>query len=97
MQYNEEKFPVLCKDIDTFNPDRFLDKNVIVDHYSFLPYSAGPRNCIGQHLALIEAKIMVAYIVKNYVILPNEDIKVRFNHLFLYTAQERELIKLKKL
>jgi len=40
---------------------------------------------------------MMAYIVKNYVILPNEELKVRFNHLFLYTTQEREIIKLKKL
>ncbi|KAL4472921.1 hypothetical protein ABPG72_007798 [Tetrahymena utriculariae] len=98
IQYNEQKFPALCKDIDTFNPDRFLDKNAIQDHFSFIPYSAGPRNCIGQHLALIEAKIMIAYILKNYVVLPNEEYKnVRFNHLFLYTSYERDIIKLKKL
>lgn len=47
IQHNEERFPTLCKDIDTFNPDRFLDKNVIQDHFSYIPYSAGPRNCIG--------------------------------------------------
>ncbi|KAL4513156.1 hypothetical protein ABPG72_017841 [Tetrahymena utriculariae] len=56
VQYNEQKFPSMCKDEGTFNPDRFIDKNVVQDHFSFIPFSAGSRNCIGQHLALIEAK-----------------------------------------
>nr|ABY59973.1 cytochrome P450 monooxygenase CYP5008A2 [Tetrahymena thermophila] len=98
IQHNEQKYPSLCKEIDTFNPDRFLNQNVIQDHFSFIPFSAGPRNCIGQHLALIEAKIIIIYMLKNYVIIPNDELEnVEFNHLFVYTSIQRNLIKLKKI
>ncbi|KAL4481932.1 hypothetical protein ABPG74_008021 [Tetrahymena malaccensis] len=98
IQHNEQKYPSLCNQIDTFNPDRFLNKNVIQDHFSFIPFSAGPRNCIGQHLALIEAKVIIIYMLKNFVILPNNELeKVEFNHLFVYTSEQRNLIKLKKI
>ena len=37
-----------------WNPDRWLNPNCLKDAYSFIPFSSGPRNCIGQHLAIIE-------------------------------------------
>jgi len=50
-----------------FKPERWLKKeNLPTDPYAFTPFWAGPRNCIGQHLAMIEAKIMVCEFVKMY-------------------------------
>ncbi|KAL4221625.1 hypothetical protein ACF0H5_019882 [Mactra antiquata] len=55
------------KDPMSYLPDRFSKENVSkMDSYQFVPFSAGPRNCIGQHFALNEEKVILARLLRRY-------------------------------
>ena len=50
-----------------FNPDRFTESKVKNQHKSsYIPFSAGPRKCIGDHFSLIEMKFHLAMLIKEF-------------------------------
>ncbi|MFS7952165.1 putative cytochrome P450 [Helianthus anomalus] len=52
------------EDANVFNPLRFLEPR---NHLgAFFPFGLGPRVCVGQNLAMVEAKIVLAMIVKRF-------------------------------
>ncbi|XP_061400141.1 cytochrome P450 4d8-like [Musca vetustissima] len=58
-----------------FTPERHMKP--LGKSFDYLPFSAGPRNCIGQKFAMYEMKVTLAHIIREYELLPlGEDIKV---------------------
>ncbi|CAI9766928.1 unnamed protein product [Fraxinus pennsylvanica] len=53
------------KDVNEFNPARFASKSFAPGRH-FIPFAAGPRNCIGQSFALMEAKIILAMLISKF-------------------------------
>ena len=54
-----------CKSSVTLR--RFLPENKDkVNPYAFMPFGQGPRGCVGQRLAYLEAKIGIAHVVHKF-------------------------------
>jgi len=52
------------KDVNEFNPNRFATKSFSPGR--FIPFAAGPRNCVGQSFAMMEVKIILAMLITRF-------------------------------
>ncbi|XP_078582456.1 cytochrome P450 3A11-like [Branchiostoma floridae x Branchiostoma japonicum] len=60
-----------------FIPERFTkEEREKRNPFNWLPFGAGPRNCIGMRLAMMEAKIGLAKVFMKYRILPCAETQV---------------------
>ncbi|XP_033338889.2 cytochrome P450 4g15 isoform X1 [Megalopta genalis] len=59
--------PHIYPNPDVFNPDNFLPENTANRHYyAFVPFSAGPRSCVGRKYAMLKLKIVLSTIMRNF-------------------------------
>lgn len=56
-------------DAHTFNPDRWLDEGYMakITAGAWRPFERGPRNCIGQELAMLEAIVVLVAVARGFV------------------------------
>ncbi|CAG2116370.1 unnamed protein product, partial [Medioppia subpectinata] len=73
IHHSEEYFP----NAHQFIPDRFLPKNRHnIKPYTFMPFSAGPRVCVGMAFALMELKLALVHVLRRFRFAVHKDTKV---------------------
>ncbi|XP_078377062.1 cytochrome P450 3A24-like [Oculina patagonica] len=69
--------PDAWEDPEKFDPERFRGPAQDSRHaFQFLPFGAGPRNCIGMRFALMEIKITLVRILMKYKFVASPDTQV---------------------
>jgi cytochrome P450 len=64
--YALHRDPALWDHPLAFDPDRFSPENSAGrDRWQYLPFGAGPRSCIGDHFAMLEATLALATIIRH--------------------------------
>lgn len=64
---NIHRHPTLWERPDEFDPTRFLpERRGAIPRLAFMPFGAGPRVCIGNHLALTEGQLILAQIAQRF-------------------------------
>uniref|UniRef100_A0AAT9UTP0 Cytochrome P450 4NU1 short isoform n=1 Tax=Maconellicoccus hirsutus TaxID=177089 RepID=A0AAT9UTP0_MACHI len=72
--YSIQRNPEIFENPDEFIPERFNDEKLKQYPYAFIPFSAGPRNCIGQRLAMMEIKMTLATLLRSYRLLATKSL-----------------------
>ena len=64
-QWAVHRSPDWWDDPDQFDPNRWLEQGDR-PRFAYFPFGGGPRHCIGKHLAMLEAQVILATVAREY-------------------------------
>ncbi|KAJ2950765.1 hypothetical protein O0L34_g9029 [Tuta absoluta] len=68
--YHMQRHPEVFEEPLVFRPERFAEAKETKHAFSWLAFSAGPRNCIGQKFAMMELKVVLSAMIRYFKVLP---------------------------
>ncbi|KAM4795547.1 ultra-long-chain fatty acid omega-hydroxylase-like [Rhinophrynus dorsalis] len=96
--YGTHHNPTVWPNPEVYDPYRFDPKNVQErSSHAFIPFSAGPRNCIGQTFAMSEMKAVVALTLSHFNISIDQTKTVRRKPELILRAEDGLWLKVEPL
>jgi cytochrome P450 len=76
--WNVQRSPRLYPEPERFQPERWLDPaRAPSSRFAYFPFGGGPRICIGNHFALLEAALVLAMLVQRWELSAVPGFKLR--------------------
>ena len=89
------RHPEFWDEPERFDPDRFLpERTEDRPRLAYLPFGAGPRRCIGEEFALVEATLALASIAQRFRVEPASDRRVAPKPLLTLRPAEPILVRI---
>ncbi|XP_005523070.1 PREDICTED: cytochrome P450 3A9-like [Pseudopodoces humilis] len=82
---------------DEFRPERFSKENKgTIDPYTYLPFGAGPRNCLGMRFALLTLKVAITSLLQHFTFQTCKEtqIPMKLSSVGLLTPEKPIILKL---
>jgi len=65
--YITHRHPAFWDDPEKFDPSRFAPEKSVARHrYAYFPFGGGPRLCIGNNFAMMEATVILAIVLQSF-------------------------------
>ncbi|CAE6490732.1 unnamed protein product [Rhizoctonia solani] len=89
--YTTNRSSVWGSDASEFRPERWLDENARSLNKYFVPFSLGPRSCIGRNLAYMDLLLISATIFRRYSVRALHTTKMKTHETFIREAAHCEV------
>ncbi|MPZ61563.1 MAG: cytochrome P450 [Propionibacteriales bacterium] len=63
--WTTQRHPGIWPDPERYDPSRFLGEHDR-PRYAYFPFGGGPRSCVGEHFAMLEAMILLAALLRRH-------------------------------
>ena len=76
--YTLHRHPAFWQEPERFDPERFTPGRIAQrEHYAYIPFSTGPRQCIGNGFALLEASLILTCVAQRFELrlVPGTEVK----------------------
>lgn len=86
----------IWKNPEIFDPERFEPENFSkLRPFSWIPFSGGPRNCIGQKFAMLQIKSTISKVLRHFEIIPEPDFEPILQPIVVLNSSNGIILRLK--